>query len=79
MNDAYCVKAQQSGWYLIISNFRYDIETINIANSGVDIECGFDLCERNSKTNDILVASGDILAAKTSTAISGICLIDATQ
>lgn len=80
MNDACCMRAQQSVRYLSVSYFRHDIETINTIKSGVSSEGVLYLRERNSKANDILVTRGDILAAKAIAAFnSSICTTNGAQ
>ncbi len=72
--------AQQSSRYLSVSNFRYDIETININKSRVSSSEGvLNLCERNSKANDVLITRDDIFTAKAISAINSICWTNAAQ
>jgi hypothetical protein len=71
--------AQQSSRYLSVSNFRYDIETININKSRVSSEGVLYLCEGNSKANYVLVTRDDIFTAKAISAINSICSTDAAQ
>jgi hypothetical protein len=71
--------AQQSSRYLSVSQFRYDIEAINFIEPSVSSECVFDLCERNSKANDILVTRDDICATKAIAAINSSCSTDVAQ
>jgi hypothetical protein len=79
MNDTCFMDAQQSSRYLSVSNFRYDIETININKSRVSGEGVLYLCEGNSKANDILVTRDGIFTAKAISAINSICSTDASQ
>ncbi len=72
--------AQQSSRYLSVSQFRYDIKAIYSIEPSVSSECLFDICERNSKANDILVTCDIICATIAIAAINNsICSTDATQ
>jgi hypothetical protein len=52
---------------------------IDFFEPSVSSECAFDLCERNSKANDILVTLDDIFVTPAIAAINSICPTDGAK